>query len=56
MVNRWCKECQTQRQFNVFDVYNSKKKRVVCGHCGTVLMTEEEVTTFIQQRMSDMYC
>ena len=53
MVSRFCKVCRVSRNFNIFEVYNKKKMRVLCGFCGTVLMESTELNNLVQQAYSD---
>lgn len=38
----FCEGCQVDRSIDVLEFLASNAKRAKCGHCETVLMTEEE--------------
>ena len=42
----YCKTCQVRYAIDLFDVLAKGKKRVVCGHCMSVLMTEDQLEEF----------
>lgn len=53
MITRFCIICKVYRTFNIFEAYNKKKKRVICGFCGTVLLGENELIAIIQNSYND---
>ena len=38
-----CPECDEDRTVDVMDFLYTKAKRVRCGHCDSILLTEDEV-------------
>lgn len=46
MDELYCKTCNVRHKLDLFDVIAKNKKRVVCGHCKSVLMTEDELEDF----------
>jgi hypothetical protein len=41
-VARWCVKCQKYYNININEFLLSSKRRVVCGICGTQLMSRSE--------------
>lgn len=42
-IVKYCSKCGKDIRIVLEDVFSSGKKRVVCGPCRTVLMTEDEL-------------
>ena len=41
-----CPVCDEDRAVDIYDVLAKNKKRIVCGHCKTVLMEEEDIVDY----------
>ena len=39
----FCNTCKIFREFRIDKFFESKKERVVCGVCNTILTTKEEI-------------
>jgi hypothetical protein len=46
MDELYCKTCNVRHKLDLFDVLAKGKKRVVCGQCMSVLMTEDQLEEF----------
>jgi hypothetical protein len=42
-VTRRCEICKVERTIQLSEVLGKGKKRVLCGHCSTVLIGEKEL-------------
>ena len=42
MYKKYCPLCKVDRVIDIADVYSKGKKRVVCGHCGSVLLKSQQ--------------
>lgn len=45
-IKKYCVICKVDREIDVLDVLTQGKKRVLCGLCGSVLLTEGEVQNY----------
>ena len=52
-IKKHCPKCKADREVNILDVLTKGKKRVVCAHCNTVLVTEGELDTYYWRYYSD---
>jgi len=50
-----CKGCGVERRVDLADFFGSGKKRIVCGICGTVLLTEDQALDIYLYSDYDLY-
>ena len=42
MYKKYCPNCQTDRTVDINDAFQKKMTRVICGHCGYVLLASKK--------------
>ena len=53
MASFYCRKCKAFRKVDVSDFLNTRKTRIVCGSCNTVLITRQEI--YEDSDIDDLY-